>query len=77
MSELKITPRICGGPRWSTSASRRLAQVERNLESTDRQYELVDRAAQLGWPRQRGAGDRRRPRRQRRQRPPAGRGSPS
>jgi DNA invertase Pin-like site-specific DNA recombinase/transposase-like protein len=29
-----------------------LAQVERNIESTARQYDLVSRAAELGWPRQ-------------------------
>src|SRR5256885_7773465 len=28
-----------------------LAQVERNRESTIRQYDLAERAAQLGWPR--------------------------
>src|SRR5512132_4305832 len=28
-----------------------LAQVERNTESTARQYDLADRASQLGWPR--------------------------
>ena len=28
-----------------------LAQVERNRESTTRQYDLVQRAGQLGWPR--------------------------
>ena len=28
-----------------------LAQVERNTESTARQYDLVHRARQLGWPR--------------------------
>jgi len=28
-----------------------LAQVERNRESTTRQYDLVQRAADLGWPR--------------------------
>jgi DNA invertase Pin-like site-specific DNA recombinase len=28
-----------------------LAQLERNSESTARQYQLVDRAVQLGWPR--------------------------
>ena len=28
-----------------------LAQVERNRESTTRQYDLVQRAAELGWPR--------------------------
>jgi len=28
-----------------------LAQVERNRESTTRQYDLAERAAQLGWPR--------------------------
>ena len=27
------------------------SQLERNRESTDRQYALADRAAQLGWPR--------------------------
>ena len=31
-----------------------LAQVERNTESTARQYDLVARARQLGWPPQRG-----------------------
>jgi DNA invertase Pin-like site-specific DNA recombinase len=29
-----------------------LAQVERNTESTARQYDLVNRAGQLGWPRE-------------------------
>ncbi len=29
-----------------------LAQVERNTESTARQYDLVSRARQLGWPRE-------------------------
>jgi len=29
-----------------------LAQVERNIESTARQYDLVSRAVELGWPRQ-------------------------
>jgi DNA invertase Pin-like site-specific DNA recombinase len=29
-----------------------LVQVERNTESTARQYDLVNRAAQLGWPRE-------------------------
>ena len=29
-----------------------LIQVERNTESTARQYDLVDRARQLGWPRE-------------------------
>ena len=38
-----------------------LAQVERNTESTARQYDLVARARQLGWPRERDPGDRRRP----------------
>src|SRR3972149_1635255 len=28
-------------------------QVEENIESTQMQYQLVDRAAALGWPRQR------------------------
>ena len=28
-----------------------LAQLERNTESTARQYDLVERAAALGWPR--------------------------
>jgi DNA invertase Pin-like site-specific DNA recombinase len=28
-----------------------LVQVERNTESTARQYDLVHRARQLGWPR--------------------------
>jgi hypothetical protein len=27
-----------------------MAQVERNVESRERQYELVDRAVELGWP---------------------------
>jgi DNA invertase Pin-like site-specific DNA recombinase len=35
-----------------------LAQVEHNIESTARQYDLVSRAVELGWPRQAGAGDR-------------------
>lgn len=26
------------------------AQVERNRESTDRQYKLIERARDLGWP---------------------------
>ncbi len=26
------------------------SQVERNRESTDRQYKLIDRANKLGWP---------------------------
>ena len=30
-------------------------QVEENIESTQLQYRLVDRAAALGWPRQRKA----------------------
>src|SRR5438034_10359959 len=29
-----------------------LAQLERNTESTARQYDLVNRARQLGWPRE-------------------------
>ena len=32
-----------------------LAQLERNTESTARQYDLVERAAALGWPRERSA----------------------
>ena len=38
-----------------------LAQVERNKESTARQYyqNLVARARQLGWPGERDPGDRR------------------
>ena len=38
-----------------------LAQVERNTESTARQYDLVARARELGWPRERDPRDRRRP----------------
>jgi DNA invertase Pin-like site-specific DNA recombinase len=38
--------RACVYVRQSSSA-----QVQNNRESTDRQYRLVDRAAQLGWPR--------------------------
>ena len=44
-----------------------VAQHRRNRESTTRQYDLVARAVELGWPRSRGAGDRRRPRDVRRQ----------
>src|SRR5919198_3824214 len=29
-----------------------LAQVERNVESAQRQYALVERAVELGWPRE-------------------------
>ena len=36
----------------NTSASPPLTQVERNTESTARQYDLVGRARQLGWPRE-------------------------
>ena len=28
------------------------SQLERNQESTDRQYALVERAVRLGWPRE-------------------------
>ena len=49
----KITPEhqrrsACVYLRQSTAA-----QVERNRESTARQYQLVERAVQLGWPRER------------------------
>jgi DNA invertase Pin-like site-specific DNA recombinase len=51
VSEFKVTPaqlrrRAIIYVRQST-----LAQVERNTESTARQYDLVARAQQLGWPR--------------------------
>ena len=39
--------RTCGGPRSSTSASRLSSQLERNRESTDRQYALAERAVAL------------------------------
>ena len=35
-----------------------MAQVERNVESRERQYELVEHAVSLGWPRRRGSRDR-------------------
>jgi hypothetical protein len=51
MSELKVT--ACHLRRAAVVYVRQstLAQVERNTESTARQYDLVTRAAKLGWPR--------------------------
>ena len=49
MSEWKITASHLRRPRSSTSAVT-LAQVERNRESTARQYDLAARARELGWP---------------------------
>src|SRR5215204_4086191 len=51
MSDPKVTP---SQPRRSAVVYVRqstLAQVERNRESTARQYDLVTRAERLGWPR--------------------------
>ena len=51
MSELKITASHLRRAAVVYVRQSTLAQVERNSESTARQYALVDRAAELGWPR--------------------------
>jgi DNA invertase Pin-like site-specific DNA recombinase/uncharacterized protein YndB with AHSA1/START domain len=51
MSELKITASHLRRAAVVYVRQSTLAQVERNTESTARQYNLVTRAAKLGWPR--------------------------
>src|SRR5215207_6505938 len=51
MSELKITTSHLRRAAVVYVRQSTLAQVERNTESTARQYDLVTRAAKLGWPR--------------------------
>ena len=51
MSELKITASHLRRAAVVYVRQSTLAQVERNTESTARQYDLVTRAAKLGWPR--------------------------
>jgi DNA invertase Pin-like site-specific DNA recombinase/uncharacterized protein YndB with AHSA1/START domain len=51
MSELKITASHLRRVAVVYVRQSTLAQVERNTESTARQYDLVTRAAKLGWPR--------------------------
>ena len=50
MSELKITASHLRRAAVVYVRQSTLAQVERNTESTARQYDLVTRAARLGWP---------------------------
>ena len=51
MSELKVTASHLRRPAVIYVRQSTLAQVERNTESTMRQYDLVARAQALGWPR--------------------------
>jgi DNA invertase Pin-like site-specific DNA recombinase len=51
MSEWKITASHLRRPAVIYVRQSTLAQVERNRESTARQYDLVSRACELGWPR--------------------------
>ena len=51
MSDLKITGAHLRRPAVVYVRQSTLAQVDRNRESTARQYDLVNRAAALGWPR--------------------------
>jgi DNA invertase Pin-like site-specific DNA recombinase len=51
MSELKVTPDHLRRAAVVYVRQSTLAQVERNRESTARQYDLVTRAERLGWPR--------------------------
>ncbi|HEX6520316.1 MAG TPA: recombinase family protein [Streptosporangiaceae bacterium] len=51
MSEWKITASHLRRPAVIYVRQSTLAQVERNRESTARQYDLVSRARELGWPR--------------------------
>lgn len=51
MSEHKITPSHLRRTAVIYVRQSTLAQVERNIESTMRQYDLAGRAQQLGWPR--------------------------
>src|SRR5689334_24453458 len=51
MSELKVTTAHLQRTAVVYVRQSTLAQVDRNRESTARQYELVARAERLGWPR--------------------------
>jgi DNA invertase Pin-like site-specific DNA recombinase len=51
VSEFKVTASHLRRPAVIYVRQSTLAQVERNTESTMRQYDLVARAQQLGWPR--------------------------
>src|SRR5260370_16791102 len=48
----KITASHLSGAAVIYARQSTLMQVERNTESTARQYDLVSRAEQLGWPRE-------------------------
>jgi DNA invertase Pin-like site-specific DNA recombinase len=50
MSEWKITASHLRRPAVIYVRQSTLAQVERNRESTARQYDLAARARELGWP---------------------------
>ena len=52
MSPGRSLPRTCRGAAVIYVRQSTLIQVERNTESTARQYDLVSRARQLGWPRE-------------------------
>ena len=51
MSEVKVTASHLRRPAVIYVRQSTLAQVERNIESTMRQYDLTARAQALGWPR--------------------------
>ena len=51
MSEWKVTPSHRSRAAIIYVRQSTLLQVERNRESTARQYDLVSRARELGWPR--------------------------
>ena len=51
MTELKVTASQLRRAAMVYVRQSTLMQVERNRESTARQYSLVDRATALGWPR--------------------------
>ena len=51
MSDPKVTPSQLRRSAVVYVRQSTLAQVERNRESTARQYDLVARAERLGWPR--------------------------
>jgi DNA invertase Pin-like site-specific DNA recombinase len=51
MSELKVTAAHLRRAAVVYVRQSTLAQVDRNRESTARQYDLVARAERLGWPR--------------------------
>src|SRR3954464_12217882 len=54
MSDPKVTPSQLRRSAVVYVRQSTLAQVERNRESTARQYDLVARAERLGWPRSAG-----------------------